>query len=198
MPDDHRGTFLLPRYGHCKWEVLGGWRPRELRLRRRRRLSVDRNIGQQSPDVRQLKKRSEYSGGRKYLLNLQRITLVCSRPIIRQGLRANELMIRRWRGDDIAMARNLAGKARNRTRNLCPSASPPRCAGRDRRTLVNLAEDYDPREACMWVIRDGGVVEEDAFITSVASLYWTCRREVFYACCHHPRLSSPHLCASLR
>lgn len=44
--------------------------------------------------------------------------------------------------------------------------------GKGGRTLVDLAEKDDAGEACVRVVRDGGVVEEDALISSVAS--WDC------------------------
>lgn len=83
--------------------------------------------------------------GRERLGGLVRVAPVGAGDVVGQGLRAREVVVRARRGDDVAVAGELAGEA-----------------GDGARDLVDLAEEDDAREARARVLRDGRVEEEDA------------------------------------
>lgn len=57
---------------------------------------------------------SEGAGaGATYLCDLPLVALVRARTVVRQRLRAGELVVRGGRGDDVALAGDLAGEARD-------------------------------------------------------------------------------------
>lgn len=73
-------------------------------------------------------------GGGACLFDLPGIALIGARNIISQCLRAGEIVVRAWGGDNVALAGDLAGKAGD-------------WAG----DLVDLAEEEDAGEAAVWL-----------------------------------------------
>ena len=77
-------------------------------------------------------------GGGACLFDLPGIALIGARNIISQCLRAGEIVVRAWGGDNVALAGDLAGEAGD-------------WAG----DLVDLAEEEDAGEAAVWVLAPG-------------------------------------------